>query len=152
MEIRKATEKDLEALFTFRMEFIKDMRNHEITIPEEFQHSTYEFMKEHLADDSLSAWIAVEEDEIIASVIVSYYQILPVMSNPFGKNGYVLNVFTCPEYRRHGIATKLLKLMLQEAKERNVGKLYLSATEMGMLVYKKLGFEVLTNEMVYKTL
>lgn len=48
--------------------------------------------------------------------------------------------------------TQLINIMIQESRERNVGKLYLSASEMGMPVYKKLGFEVLTNEMAYKIL
>lgn len=150
MEIRKAGLEDLEALFAERLEFIMDMRNHEANIPEDFKKNTYEFMKEHIADDTLVTWIAEEGGVIISTVMVSYYQILPVMSNPTGKTGYVLNVFTKPEYRRLGITTRLLNMMVEDARERKVGKLYLTASEMGKPVYEKFGFETLTKDMVYK--
>jgi GNAT superfamily N-acetyltransferase len=152
MEITQAGISDLDELYANRLEFIMDMRNHEVTISEEFQKNTYDYMRLHMEDGTLAAWIARDQGEIIATVFVSYYQILPVMSNPTGKCGYVLNVFTRQEYRRHGIATQLLNRMLQDASEHNVGKIYLSATDMGKPVYEKLGFEVLTKDMVYKVI
>lgn len=150
MEIRQAVNSDLDALFANRLEFIMDMINHEGTISEEFQKNTYEHLKKHMEDGSLAAWIAVEQGEIISSAFISYYQTIPARSNPSGKSGYVQNVFTKPEYRRQGIATQLLTRMLQDARDRNVGKVYLNASDMGKPVYQKLGFEVLTKDMVYQ--
>ena len=149
MEIRKAGMEDLEALFQERIEFIMGLRNDEVYIPEEFKQNTYEFMKEHMADDTLVTWIAEDNGVIISTAMVSYYEILPLMSNLTGKTGYILNVFTKPEYRRQGITTRLLNKLVEDARERKVGKLYLSATDMGKPVYEKFGFENLTKDMVY---
>ena len=149
MEIRKAGMEDLEALFQERIEFIMGLRNDEVYIPEEFKQNTYEFMKEHMADDTLVTWIAEDNGVIISTAMVSYYEILPLMSNLTGKTGYILNVFTKPEYRRQGITTRLLNKLVEDAMERKVGKLYLSATDMGKPVYEKFGFENLTKDMVY---
>lgn len=60
------------------------------------------------------------------------------------------HIITKPEYRRQGITTRLLKKLVEDARERNVGKLYLTATDMGKPVYEKLGFEILMKDMVYK--
>ncbi|HKL99581.1 MAG TPA: hypothetical protein VJZ06_06715 [Mobilitalea sp.] len=48
MEIRKAGIEDLDALFACRIEFLLDMKNHEIEIAEDFQKDTYDYMKDHI--------------------------------------------------------------------------------------------------------
>jgi ribosomal protein S18 acetylase RimI-like enzyme len=57
-----------------------------------------------------------------------------------GKTATILNVFTYPEYRRKRIATKLLTMMINEAKAMNISYLELSATDSGKQLYEKLGF------------
>jgi ribosomal protein S18 acetylase RimI-like enzyme len=150
MEIRKAGLKDLDVLLEKRLEFIRDMKNGEVELSEEFKKSTYEFLKEHLANDTLVAWIAEEDDAIISQAVVTYYSVLPMLTNPSGQFGYIQNVYTSPEYRRKGIASLLVKEIIEDARSRNVGRLYLSATDMGKPVYEKLGFELLTQDMVYR--
>ena len=58
-----------------------------------------------------------------------------------GKYGTVLNVYTLPEYRRHGLCTALLKEMMAEAKAKGIECLDLKATQAGKPVYLKCGFE-----------
>lgn len=150
MEIRKAGPRDLEIIYQERLVFVRSMRNFEINLSEDYLKNTYDYMKEHLEDNTLVAWLAEDNGVIIATAMVSYYQLIPMLSNPTGKTGYIINVHTKQEYRRQGIASQLLLNIIEDAKERNVGKLYLSATDMGKPVYEKLGFETLTNDMVYK--
>ncbi len=150
MEIRKAGLKDLDVLFEQRVEFLREMRNHETEPSEEFKKSTYDFIKEHLENDTLVAWVAEENGTIISLAMVTYYSVLPMTSNPNGSFGYIQNVFTDPSYRKQGIASILLKQMIEDAGSRDVGRLYLSATDMGKPVYEKLGFELLTQDMVYR--
>lgn len=57
-----------------------------------------------------------------------------------GKTAKILNVFTYPDFRRKGIATNLLKMVISEAKTMNISYLELSATDSGKPVYEKLGF------------
>ena len=56
------------------------------------------------------------------------------------KIGTLLNVYTYPEYRKNGIATDVIKMIIEEAKKQNVSIINLLATENGENVYKKLGF------------
>ncbi|MDF2941455.1 MAG: hypothetical protein K0S01_313 [Herbinix sp.] len=148
MEIRKATIDDLEVLFKSRLEFVQSLRNNEITISEAFKKNSYEYMKKHIKDDTMVIWIAIDNLEIVSAAMVCYYQLLPTMSNETGNTGYVLNVFTDPRYRRKGLATELMNKLKQDAKERNVSRLLLNATDMGKLVYEKLGYEEVTRQMV----
>jgi predicted GNAT family acetyltransferase len=91
--------------------------------------------------------MAIDSIEIVSAAMVCYYQLLPTISNETGNTGYILNVFTDPKYRRKGLATELMNKLKQDAKERNVSKLLLHATDMGKLVYEKLGYEEITREM-----
>lgn len=150
MVVRKASIEDLDALYENRMHFTQIMRNYEITLTEEFKQNSYAYMKEHIANDTFAAWI-IEEDGIVASTaMVSYYQKMPMVSNPSGICGYILNVYTHPDYRRKGYASLLLQTIIDDAKERNVGVLNLLASDMGRPVYEKLGFLPLTNDMSYR--
>jgi GNAT superfamily N-acetyltransferase len=58
-----------------------------------------------------------------------------------GKTGTLLNVFTYPEYRNQGMATELLRRIIEEAKKESINEIELSATKAGEKIYKKLGFK-----------
>jgi GNAT superfamily N-acetyltransferase len=63
-----------------------------------------------------------------------------------GKHAIVLNVFTEPEWRRRGLATLLLRQLLDWAREKQLDSLLLHASADGRSLYERLGF-VATNEM-----
>ena len=60
---------------------------------------------------------------------------------------YIMNMYTNIDYRRKGIATKVLELLIKESKNRGVTDISLEATEMGRLLYEKSGFVKMNNEM-----
>jgi len=77
-------------------------------------------------------------------VTAAYLIILDYPANPNlinGKAGTLLNVYTSPEYRRKGIAKKLLEEIIKEAKLMGINTIDLKATENGYNLYKKLGFK-----------
>ena len=57
-----------------------------------------------------------------------------------GKIGTLLNVYTYPEYRKNGIGTNVVKIIIEEAKKLNVAIIELLATKDGKNIYKKIGF------------
>ena len=65
-------------------------------------------------------------------------------SNPSfinGKTGTVLNVYTKPQFRKQGIAGKLIKLLLSESERLNLDFVELQATDSGYNLYKSMGFD-----------
>lgn len=150
MEIRKAGLNDLDSLVDNRFDFIKELHSTDMVISEDLKQYTYDYMREHLIDDSMVAWIATEGEKIISCAIVCYYNILPGITNKTGKTGYIQNVYTLSEYRHKGLASDLVGRIIKDARERKVGELYLNATDMGRPIYDKLGFELLARDMVYK--
>lgn len=148
MEIRRAKLNDIDMLVDNRLEFVCLIRN--ITNIDEFKIRTGEYLKKHLEDGSMIAFIAAHNKKIVSSGILCIYETLPVPSCLNGKTGLLLNVYTLKDYRHQGLACNLLTKIIEEAKKLKVGKIQLDYTDDGYPLYKKLGFEKLDRQMVLK--
>ena len=66
MNIRRGTIEDIASLISIRMEFLRIVKNYEVTFPESFQDDNYEFMKKHISEDTLGIWIAEDNTQLCA--------------------------------------------------------------------------------------
>ncbi len=148
MEYRMADVRDAERFTQVRMEFVQSIRT--IASVKEFAARTRTYLQEHLGGEELTVFLAVEGEEIAASCMACIYETAPLPSCTSGKSAELLNVYTRDAYRRQGHAEALLRLLLEESKQRGVEKMVLEYTEAGLPLYRKLGFEVLERQMVLK--
>jgi len=73
----------------------------------------------------------------------------PWLAHPYDlecRRATILNVYTTPEYRRRGIAGKLIQTMIAWCKQQGLARVTLHASEAGRHLYQSLGFEP-SNEM-----
>ena len=103
------------------------------------------YFEKHL-DKDLFAFVCREErgtegDIIAGCCLLHVSEKPPGASFPTGRVGTVLNVYTVPEYRKKGIARKLMLMLLARARELRLDFVELKATEAGYLLYRSLGFE-----------
>jgi len=138
--LRKLNENDKELFIKLRMAYFLDY--YDISEDEMLQikNNLNKYFDKHINKDDFIGMIA-EYNGNIASVV--YMIIAEKPANPHfidGKTGTLMNVFTYPEYRKKGIAQKLIKEIINEAKERGVGYIDLMATDAGYSLYKNLGF------------
>lgn len=94
-----------------------------------------------LKNGSLILWIAEENETIIATSGICFYQLPPSYSNPTGKNAYLTNMFTINEYRCKGIASDLLKLVVEEARKQGYKVVRLHSSKQGKSIYERFGFK-----------
>lgn len=97
------------------------------------------YFEKHI-DTDLFAFGAFDNGEIVSSALLL---VVEKPCNPrfiTGKTGDIFNVYTLPEYRRQGIAMKLMKLLMDCAKEIDLDFVELKATKDGCHLYKRLGF------------
>ncbi len=145
MEFRKATINDVDAFVENRMQFIVSVR--EVANPEQFRQLTREYVQQHIEQDDLIIYIATDGGKIVASCLACVYTTMPVPVCYSGKTAEILNVNTLAEYRKQGIAEKLLTMLIDELKSVGVGRVFLQYTDAGLHLYEKLGFTIQGRQM-----
>lgn len=99
------------------------------------------YYDKHLTDGTFVSWLAVCEGTIIGASGMSFVEKPPYYSNPTGKIGLLSSMYTHPDYRRKGIARALLDRVVAEARKAGCGAVWITASEMGVLLYTSYGFE-----------
>ena len=72
---------------------------------------------------------------------MSYMWIMPTFSHPTGKRAHLMNVYTNKDYRRQGIARKMVNMLIEDATGKGATEISLDATEFGRPLYESLGFK-----------
>lgn len=148
MEYKKLESSYMDAFVENRMEFVTSIRN--IENVDLFREKTLEYIKNHINDDNLIIYVAIDKGEIISSCMLCIFETAPIPSSLDGKVGELLNVYTKKEYRRQGHSSKLIKLLIEDAKEKGISKIILEYTKEGYSLYKSLGFKDTYRHMEYK--
>lgn len=76
------------------------------------------------------------------SMVLLYIMDKPAfVTTPSGRTGTLLSVVTLPEYRKRGIAGKLVEMALEKAKQLGAEFVELQATADGEPLYREIGFK-----------
>lgn len=100
-----------------------------------------------LSGDHLTV-LAIDGDDVIGCASMSFIRIMPTFDHPTGKRAHLMNVYTRNEYRRQGIARRMVQLLIEESWKAGVTEISLDATESGRPLYESLGFTDSTECMV----
>jgi GNAT superfamily N-acetyltransferase len=103
-----------------------------------------------LNDESHTAILVFDDDEFVGTGGISYFRVMPTFCNNTGQKAYIMNMYTRPEYRKRGIASKTLEVLVEDALKRGIRAISLEATDMGRPVYEKYGFVKMKDEMELK--
>ena len=148
IEFRKATPEDIDLLVRTRIEVLRAANGLTGTTDmSEVEKQSHEYYKKALADETHTAYLVFDHGQFIAAGGISYYRVMPTYHNPTGRKGYIMNMYTRPEYRRKGIAFHTLDLLVQDARGKGITSVSLEATAAGRPLYEKYGFLGMKNEM-----
>jgi GNAT superfamily N-acetyltransferase len=109
-------------------------------------------LEQWLKSGDYVGWLAVtvETGRVVAGAGCQRRAALPHPRTPdtvgVGRQAIVLNVYTEPEWRRRGLAERLMREVLTWARLERLDRLVLHASTAGRPLYERLGF-VATNEM-----
>ena len=146
VEIRIATKDDIELLMSSRLEMLKVVNN----LPADYEY-TEEIVRESrdyfLNGDHITV-LAIDDGKVIGCASMSFMWIMPTFSHPTGRRAHLMNVYTRSEYRRQGIARKMVNMLIDETWKRGATEISLDATTMGRPLYESLGFTNSTEGMV----
>lgn len=145
---KKATIKDIDVLTRTRIIVLRAANNLSAdTNMSEVQKQSYEYYLKALKNNTHIAYLVFNENSIVGSGGISFFQVMPTYHNPSGYKAYIMNMYTHPDYRRRGIAYKMLDILVNEAKSKGINAISLETTEMGRPVYEKYRFVQMKNEM-----
>ena len=146
ISIRIAKKDDIEEMMNSRLEMLKVVNN----LSEDYEYSDeiINESREYFLNGDHITVLAFDGDEVVGCASMSFMRIMPTFSHPTGKRAHLMNVYTRNEFRRQGIARKMVELLIEETWKKGVTEISLDATESGRPLYVSMGFTDLTECMV----
>ncbi len=140
MIYRFAEEKDIKKISRLRMAYMREA--YEVFTEEEINtafHNNISYLKQELGSTCFIVF-AEEEGKAVSCVYLNKMRRAPNLKLPDGWYAEIYGVFTLEAYRNRGLATDLMKLALDKAKELGLTAVQLEASDMGKGLYERLGF------------
>ena len=139
MEFRKATAADTDMLVLLRLEMIREENQLGQNAPLPADLSG--LCRRYFLEGDQTTVIASDTGTIIACASLCFIEYLPSWSHPTGKRAHLMNVYTRPGFRGKGVASRLVRMLIDEARARQVTEISLDTTGPGRNVYTTLGFQ-----------
>ena len=145
VEIRKL--RDIDALIAWRREVILNVFG---AHPDDKSlTANRQYYARHIADDSHTAFVALADGTECGCGAACFTDELPSPDNPSGRCAYLMNIYVRGPFRRQGVAHAIMRSLIDEARERGCGKIYLETTAEGKAVYSSVGFRDMPDMMKY---
>ena len=142
--IREATVDDIPELLRHRRGMYEDMGYDDEESLVAMTDTSRPYLRDAMTNGTLHAWLAISENRVVAGglIIVS-----PWLSHPYDRQcrqATVLNMYVDPEFRRRGIARRLMQTMIGWCRKEGFVNVSLHASKFGRPLYESLGFEPTT--------
>lgn len=150
VSVKQARLESLDLLIEWRMRVLAEVfPAGEQEDRSDIRRNNEAYYRHHLADGTHTACFAVENEtgRVVGCGGICYQREMPSPDNPSGANGYLMNIYTLPEKRGEGIGRKIVEYLIDDAKQRGTGKIYLESSGMAKPLYHEIGFADLPNYM-----
>ncbi len=147
--IREASANDISEILRQRRRMYEDIHHTDSASLDTVVSLSATYLKTAMPEGSFRAWLAVDADRIVAggAVVISPW---PAHPHDFDcRRATILNVYTDPDYRRRGIARRIMQTIIDWCKREGFARATLHASDEGRHLYESLGFES-SNEMRLK--
>lgn len=150
IDIKIATKDDIDSLMSTRLEMLKAVNN--LSEDHEFSDEVINESRDYFLNGDHLTVLARDGDRAIGCASMSFIRIMPTFAHPTGKRAHLMNVYTKSEYRRQGIARKMVELLIEKTWEKGATGISLDATALGRPLYESIGFSNSTECMVLTNL
>lgn len=143
MEIREATIKDFDEILKIKLEAKEEEREfNQFLKPVRDVKEHYEkYLRNDLASEWRAVFIAENNSKLIGLVVGKIYRTLKISG--YERSGYISNVYIKKEFRRKGIACKLVEEVIKWFKQRGATNITLEiykSNKAAISLYHKFGF------------
>jgi GNAT superfamily N-acetyltransferase len=142
--IRQATQNDISEILRHRRGMYEDMDYTDGAALSAMLSTSEPYLTAALANGSFRSWLALDGTRIVGggAVLINAWP-----SHPYDlecRRATILNVYVYPDFRRKGVARRLMETMIDWCREEGFAAVYLHASKDGRLLYEGLGFEPTT--------
>ena len=139
--IREVTVDDIDDFIILRRIMFESMDDAGELLEKSLEIAKEYFLKT-IPTGEFKGWIIDSPSKIgIAAGGLVIDQHPPTSGNFSGKQGYVMNLVVIEEYRKQGIGKMIMETIIKWLKSQHVEKITLYASDMGLSLYQRLGFE-----------
>ena len=138
LEYRIAGPEDIDLLMSSRLEMLRIVND----LDDDYQYDEVleNCSRDYFLNGDQTTVLVLDEGRVIACASMSYMWIMPTFSHPTGKRAHLMNVYTNKDYRRKGIARKMVQMLIVDAWDKGATEVSLDATESGRPLYESMGF------------
>lgn len=148
MTVRLAPVTDVGTLMRWRAEVLEAVFG---AVPDKaLLEANRRYYSEAVSSGRHLAFIARTEEGEEGCGAVCFSEELPSPDNPSGLCAYLMNVYVRPDCRGRGIAHALVRHLVDCARRRGCGKIYLETTPMARPLYASTGFSEMPDMMKYE--
>jgi GNAT superfamily N-acetyltransferase len=147
-EQRQASAADIPTLVKHRRRMFEEMaaaqsRTYEPGALDRMEEAYIEYLRRHLADGSVRAWLARAKGRVVSSATVTFLPWPPVPAAGSVRVALLHSIYTLPDHRRRGHARRLVETVIAYCRARNVPWIRLGGpgTDAARSLYESLGFE-----------
>jgi predicted acetyltransferase len=134
---------DVNILVDYRIEFLIDFAgNQSDELIKNVKQGLHNYFKKALPENSYISYYAKSGDSVVGIGGMVIRDQPGNFNNPSGKVGYLMSMYTVPDFRNKGICSRILTELVEEGKATGINAFELHATTAGEFVYKKQGFEI----------
>ena len=142
MKVRRVTRRDLDVLVQQRRGMWLDMGERDRSKLDEQDRAFRRWVQPRLRNGTVVGWVAeTDGGDIVAGAIV---WLRPSVSRPRVRQlvqPFLLSMHTELDWRRRGLASRLVKEAVKWAKRNGFSEIRLHATSMGRRIYIREGFK-----------
>ena len=139
--IRKAELQDLDLLMRWRMEVLHEVFSIPADQPlAELEAENRRYYQKELPQGGHIACFVYIGEEIVGCGGICLYHEMPSPDNLNGKCAYLMNIYTRPQFRGHGIGNRIVRWLVEQARQRHISKIYLETSDKGRPLYQTIGF------------
>lgn len=138
LDYKIATIDDIDTLMEIRLEMLRIVNTFKEN--QDFSEELVNHSRRYFTEGNQETCLAFDAGVAVGCASISYIEIMPTFSHPTGKRAHLMNVYTKAEYRRQGIAKRMVEMLIDNANRKGVTEISLDAIESGRPLYESLGF------------
>jgi GNAT superfamily N-acetyltransferase len=140
ISIRQATLDDIPEIVRQRRGMYQDMGYSDGDALEKMVSVCALYLAQAIHEHSFRGWLGLNETRVIGGGGIIFS---PWLSHPYDlqcRRATILNVYVYPDFRRRGVARRLMETMIEWCRDEKFAAVYLHSSNDGRHLYESLGF------------